>query len=619
MKRGEIVVCIVGGGPNEHIHTPAGVPIRAAVSESEALATTAPADVVLVRPGCGVAPGWLDALRDAAYASRTTATATALTQHDLGGAPASVEQAAEAVRTASLRLRPRIDAPGEACVYVRRSAIELVEGDGWGADFWSQCVARGLSHVLADDVLVHDPGPHERGTEPPTPRQIRATNAARRALHGFSATIDARILAGPTTGTQVHVLEVIAGLARTGQVEVTAIVPDQPSEDALARLESLPRVKLVTYGEATRCDAADVVHRPFQLTNAGDLSFLDSLGERLLLTQQDLIAYHNPAYFPTREDWQEYRELARTALSTADRALFFSAHARDDALSEDLVDQAHAAVIHLGVDHPQAAAGPESPPAGAESLEPGGFLLCLGTDFLHKNRLFALRLLRALVDQGADAGLAFAGPMVAQGSSRPQEAAYVAAHPEIAERVTDFGAISEGEKQWLYNRAALVVYPTVLEGFGLVPFEAAAHRVPCLWAPGSSLSELLPDSAAGIVPWDEHESAANARALIDDEPTRAANLAAIDQAAQSLTWDAFAARLLEVYRATADAPPRPRARGGVTLSEDAARLVGPGGELPSDVHRPLLALATHPTIARPVWSALRFGYRASHQLLQRRR
>jgi hypothetical protein len=58
---------------------------------------------------------------------------------------------------------------------------------------------------------------------------------------------------------------------------------------------------------------------------------------------------------------------------------------------------------------------------------------------------------------------------------------------------------------------------------------------------------------------------------------------------------------------------------GLTLSEDAARLVGPGGELPEDVQRPLLALATHPRIARPVWSALRLGYRASHGVIHRRK
>ena len=65
--------------------------------------------------------------------------------------------------------------------------------------------------------------------------------------------------------------------------------PDEPSEDALRRLTGLPDVSLVTYREAS--GRADVVHRPFQLSNAGDLGFLRTLGDRLILTQQDLIDY----------------------------------------------------------------------------------------------------------------------------------------------------------------------------------------------------------------------------------------------------------------------------------------------------------------------------------------
>jgi glycosyltransferase involved in cell wall biosynthesis len=634
LSRADVAVCVVragsgtgagagsgtgaGAGTGEQLrsHTPPGVPILEVGSETEAFERAAPADVVLLRPGCRVAPGWLEALHDAAYASATTATATALTQHDLHETPTEpFPQAAVQVQAACLRLRPRIESPEDvACMYVRRSALDLV--DGQGTDFRIRCVELGLAHVLADDVLVLDPRPAQAGaTAEPSPPVRRARAAARRALRGLSATIDASILSGPTTGTHVHVLELIAGLARTEQVRLAAILPDQPSQHALTRLRGLPRVDLVTYREAAElAAAADIVHRPFQLSNAGDLNFLRSLGERLLVTQQDLIAYHNPAYFPSPAAWQEYRELTRLGLRAADGVLFFSAHARDDALGEELVEPARAAVVHLGVDHPVTSIEPAAP-AGAERLSAAPVLLCLGTDYLHKNRVFALRLLHALSERGVDARLVLAGPRVAHGSSRPQEERFGQSHPHLARAILDLGPVTEAEKRWLYARASLVVYPSVLEGFGLVPFEASAHGVPCLWAPGSALSELLPDEAAGIVPWHAAPSAENARVLLEDQSERERNLSAIDTAARSLTWDATAEKLLEVYRAAADAPARPRAAAGLTLTEDAARLVGPGGELPADVHRPLLALATHPRLARPAFAALKLGYR----LLQRRR
>lgn len=636
-RRGDVVVYVVGAGDTAsatarelRAHTPDEVPVAQVDSETAALASAGPADVVLVRSGCAVAPDWLEALREAAYAGDTAATATALSQRDLGAEldRSRLDAAAAELRAGSLRLRPRVPRLTGSCVYVRRSAIELV---GAGEDFGRRCVERGLSHVLADDVLVLDPqsAPDEADrtdTDRLAVPAARALSAARRALGGLSVVIDARILLGPTTGTHVHVLELIAGLARTDGVRLTAIVPDQPSEHALARLEALPGVSLVTYREASAGAGADVVHRPFQLSNAGDLTFLRSLGDRVILTQQDLIAFHNPSYFPTAVAWQAYRELTRVALASVDRAVFFSAHARDDALGEDLVAPARASVVHLGVDHPgsPSGAGTITPPAGAERLAgTAPALLCLGTDFHHKNRVFALRMLAALRTIHEWGGLlVFAGPTVAHGSSRPQEARLLAEQPELAGAVLDLGAVGEAEKHWLFERCALVVYPSVIEGFGLVPFEAAAHRVPCMWAPGSSLSELLGDDAAEIVPWDERRSAERALALLGDGPARERNLSAIDAAASGLTWDATARRLAEVYRATAEAPAQMAAHAGAAmsglLSEDAARLVGPGGELPADVERPLLALATHRRLAAPLFGVLKLGYRVSYELRRRR-
>ncbi len=190
----------------------------------------------------------------------------------------------------------------------------------------------------------------------------------------------------------------------------------------------------------------------------------------------------------------------------------------------------------------------------------------------------------------------------------------------------DFAAVSEAEKEWLYGHSRLVTYPTVYEGFGLIPFEAADHDVPCLWARGTSLSELLPDSAAQIEPWDASWSADRALHLLRDDEARRENVRSIRQAASGLTWEATAAKLIACYVETCDAPATPASaierRHGVmsgVLSEDAMRLIGPGGALPPDVQRPLLALATHPQIGKPMFSVMKLGYRASYRLRRRRR
>ena len=95
--------------------------------------------------------------------------------------------------------------------------------------------------------------------------------------------------------------------------------------------------------------------------------------------------------------------------------MFFSAHARDDALAEDLVEPDRASVVHIGVDHAfvrrrsaprrRRARGAARCPTEAEVM------LCIGTDFRHKNRMFALRMLEQLQRRHDWHGhLVFVGP-----------------------------------------------------------------------------------------------------------------------------------------------------------------------------------------------------------------
>lgn len=647
-------------------------------SANDAFAMTAPADVVVLNSDCVVSEGWLEGLRDAAYVDSRVATSTALTNHGSlvsvpeRGKPTphlppqwNVDGAAAAVRAASLRLRPRLPTAIGHCMYIRRSALELVgnfdlaftPGYGEEVDFSQRCVRSGLSHVLADDVLVFH---HGGGSFSPNgdrdPRQeehermiaarypyyhdsvqlldedvvgplSRALSAARRALTGLSVVVDARILSGPMTGTQLHVLELMAAMARTGNVRITAVLPDRLSGYAVAALRALPDVRQVTREAAMEADfgRADVVHRPYQVDNDEDLSFLARLGERLVVTHQDLISYHNPAYFRNYEAWEGYRRITRSTLVVADRVVFFSEHARDDALSEDLLEPERASVVYIGVDHttvPQGEA-PRAPERGLH-LPEGEAILCIGTDFRHKNRLFSLRMLEQLQLRGWKGFLILAGPSVAEGSSVSDEAEFIALRPSLAASVFNVGAVSEAEKAWLFQRSSLVLYPTVHEGFGLVPFEAADRGIPCMWAAGTSLSELLPDDAAGILAWDAEQSADRALALLNDPSERKRNLDAIRNAAGPLTWESTASELIELYRRTCDQAARPasvRARQqglmqGV-LSEDAVRLLGPDGALPAGVERPLLALATHPQLGIPLFGALRLAYLAGHRLRRR--
>ena len=618
-----------------------------------AFAQADPADVVVVNSDVVVGPGWLDGLQRAARADETVATASTLTNHGTivsvphrnapsPAPPHGMEpaEAARRVREAAQPAHPRLPTAIGHCMYVRRSALELVgpfdlafaPGYGEEVDFSQRCVLVGLKHVLADDVFVFHRGSgsfrpggganpvqeqHERLIAERYPyyhpwvRTVseqrggpftRALAVGRRALGGLGVTIDGTCLNEDVAGTQVQTMEVIRALVRAGATP-RVVVPPQLGEHWREELEALDRVDVVPVDHAAVSPPTDVVHRPFQVTAATQLGLLHRLGERVIVTHQDLIAYHNPGYYEDHAAWQAYRQATARTMAIADTVVFISDHAAGEAMAEELVEDRQVRVVPNGTDHEPVGAAEPQPPAGVDVADETPFLLCLGVDFRHKNRMFALQVYAALRERGWDGRLVLSGPRAWYGSSAADEARWLAAHPDVAAGVTVLGPVSEGEKVWLYGATALVLYPTVQEGFGLVPFEAARAGVPCLFAAQTSLAEVLPRDAARIVQWNAGLTAEAALKLLTDEPERRSQVETILAAGERYSWTRTGELLMGVYEQSLAAPMRPaRAvlfEGDSTPSRN--------GDLPPEVRGVALALSERPRLLGSVRAGTRLA------------
>ncbi|HEY4812805.1 MAG TPA: glycosyltransferase, partial [Solirubrobacteraceae bacterium] len=578
-------------------NTPAAVttltvePTTAAVNG--ALERLAPADVLILSEPCRVTPGWLQRMREAARADSNIATASALadagTELALSEDPERMGTAGELAEQAqdlaahTLRLHPRLNCAVGPCVYVRREALELVGALDeelelrWAleVDFAQRCLLSGLAHLAADDVLVQPLRPAHDSTEElpaaltarypylPAPPAVAdsdvlalALEAARGPRPRLSVTLDARALDGAITGTQVHILELILALAHTGQLRLRLLVHrERIGRGTLELLRSLPATEILAFEDLDPSTAKSTVfHRPQQTFAARDVAIALTLGERFVLSQLDLIAYRNPGYFPDADAWQDYRRASRHGMSAAERVVVFSEHTRRELRADALVEDERIRVVAPGLDH-QVSSQQHRPATvqeagdGGESSLADGFLLCLGTDFRHKNRLFALRLLAALrADHGWEGSLVLAGTHIPVGSSLEIEREFLEKHRELREAVVTLGPVSEAEKTWLLARAGAVVYPSVYEGFGLVPFEAALSDVPCVFAPQSSLAEAAPAGTATIVPWDPQASAAAVHALLTDPVVRSGQVQTLAAAARELSWASAAETMVEIYR-----------------------------------------------------------------------
>jgi glycosyltransferase involved in cell wall biosynthesis len=192
-------------------------------------------------------------------------------------------------------------------------------------------------------------------------------------------------------------------------------------------------------------------------------------------------------------------------------------------------------------------------PAGLTDGD-AGFLLCVGASYLHKNRRFALEVWADLRRRGWPGRIVLAGPTPPHGNSLAAEAEFALTVGGLRPDIVTLDAVTEAEKIWLYGHAALVLYPSAVEGFGLVPFEAAAHGKPVLATRRGGLAEVLPEGIAALDGFDVARAADEAWRLLHDPAAAHELVAALKARSSCFTWDRTAELLIGLFTAALRQP-----------------------------------------------------------------
>lgn len=273
--------------------------------------------------------------------------------------------------------------------------------------------------------------------------------------------------------------------------------------------------------------------------------FLPPEADSGIITVHDLSVFRYPETHPV--------ERVRSFESNFDRSLRRARHVitdtetvRREIIEELGVRPSDITAISLGV-------GLEFRPRTPDELRPdltqlglqaGGYGLCVST---LEPRKKIPELLRAW--SGLPQAVRDSTPLVLAGGKGWLNEAL---HTQIAEAVAEgwlkhLGFVPQSSLPALYAGAALFVYPSVYEGFGLPPIEAMACGVPTIVANRSCLPEVCGDAASYIDP--NHTStftAALAAALADAKWREQACRKGIERAA-SFTWKRCAAQTAAVY------------------------------------------------------------------------
>jgi glycosyltransferase involved in cell wall biosynthesis len=148
--------------------------------------------------------------------------------------------------------------------------------------------------------------------------------------------------------------------------------------------------------------------------------------------------------------------------------------------------------------------------------------------------------------------LVLAGPSVPFGGSRNSERQQLRTDGDVV----FLPALTSRERNWLFRHAAVVLYPTSAEGFGLVPFEAARFGSPTVTVGFGPLLETSADVPVVATSWDPRELADCVERLVTDPVLRREQVSATLTAADRYSWRRTVEEFVHMYRALLARPAR---------------------------------------------------------------
>jgi glycosyltransferase involved in cell wall biosynthesis len=114
-------------------------------------------------------------------------------------------------------------------------------------------------------------------------------------------------------------------------------------------------------------------------------------------------------------------------------------------------------------------------------------------------------------------------------------------------RARSLGFVPPDDLHALYAGAAVVVYPSLAEGFGLPVLEAMAHGVPVVTSAGTATEEVAGDAALLVDPLDVDAIAGAMQRTLEDRELASSLGAAAKERAASFTWQRSAELVAAVY------------------------------------------------------------------------
>jgi glycosyltransferase involved in cell wall biosynthesis len=182
---------------------------------------------------------------------------------------------------------------------------------------------------------------------------------------------------------------------------------------------------------------------------------------------------------------------------------------------------------------------------------PERYVLFVGATSVHKNirrAIDAINLVR--ISYGTDHRLVIAGM---PGEADADLRSYISSN-RLEDVVRFVGYFDDTELPQLYSNAALFLFPSVAEGFGIPPLEAMRCAIPVVAANTSSMPEVLGDAAIWVDPLSVESIAEGICNGLFDQNVRNQAIARGLSRAEQFSWENMASKTMNVYREATTQP-----------------------------------------------------------------
>ena len=285
---------------------------------------------------------------------------------------------------------------------------------------------------------------------------------------------------------------------------------------------------------------ADILHCP-------DYIIAPSINKNIILTIHDLSFYRFPEF---NFDWfiKKYQAMV---LKNAERAKIIIADSmstRQDIIDFMKIDPQKIKVVYLAADK-KFRVLPLSEQRG-EALEKFNiskkFILSVGTIEPRKNfktLIRAFNIFKKSYDSSKDWQLVIAGKTGWKSEETFDEYKKSPYHDEIIFT----GETNDEDLVQLYNQAALFVYPSFFEGFGLPVLEAMSCGLPVIATDTSSIPEVYPNKEFLLDPLDEETMAQKINLVLTDAGKREDLIKFSIENAKKFSWENTARQTMQIY------------------------------------------------------------------------